>query len=148
MENQSEKLDHQVAGLPSLCLASSRLQFSVHTTGPRSRWSGLLMRWLQQTILWRNPTSPRTGFERLRDVRERQHLLTLSPRKNEALARSVVRASSFADQMNIMTSTDSLSLLLRRLDEIERKLDRMLEEARTPMAIGYSARRGALSRKD
>ena len=32
MENQSEKLDHQVAGLPSLCLASSRIQFSVHTT--------------------------------------------------------------------------------------------------------------------
>ena len=30
MENQSEKLDHQVAGLPSLCLASSRIQFSVH----------------------------------------------------------------------------------------------------------------------
>src|SRR5215475_9504814 len=33
MENQSEKLDHQVAGLPSLCLASSRIQFSVHTAG-------------------------------------------------------------------------------------------------------------------
>src|SRR5215813_7290419 len=31
MENQSEKLDHHVAGLPSLCLASSRIQFSVHT---------------------------------------------------------------------------------------------------------------------
>jgi len=31
MENQSEKLDHRVAGLPSLCLASSRIQFSVHT---------------------------------------------------------------------------------------------------------------------
>src|SRR5262249_29574021 len=31
MENQSEKLDHQVAGFPSLCLASSRIQFSVHT---------------------------------------------------------------------------------------------------------------------
>jgi hypothetical protein len=33
MENESEKLDHQVAGLPSLCLASSRILFSVHT-GP------------------------------------------------------------------------------------------------------------------
>ena len=32
MENQSEKLDHQVAALPSLCLASSRIQFSVQTT--------------------------------------------------------------------------------------------------------------------
>src|SRR6266481_4838131 len=31
MENESEKLDHQVAGLPSLCLASSRIQFSVRT---------------------------------------------------------------------------------------------------------------------
>jgi hypothetical protein len=31
MENQLEKLDHQVAGLPSLCPASSRIQFSVHT---------------------------------------------------------------------------------------------------------------------
>jgi len=30
-----------------------------------------------------------------------------------------------------MTSDDSLSLILRRLDEIERKLDRMLEELRT-----------------
>ena len=30
-----------------------------------------------------------------------------------------------------MTSDDSLSLILRRLDEIERKLDHMLEELRT-----------------
>ena len=31
MENQSEKFDHQVAGLPSLCLASSRIQiFGTH----------------------------------------------------------------------------------------------------------------------
>jgi hypothetical protein len=29
-----------------------------------------------------------------------------------------------------MTSADSLSLILRRLDEIERKLDRMMEELR------------------
>jgi hypothetical protein len=36
-----------------------------------------------------------------------------------------------------MTSDDSLSLILRRrLDEIERKLDRMLEKLRTPAAIG------------
>ena len=45
-------------------------------------------------------------------------------------------------------SDDSLLLLLRRLDEIERKLDCMLEELRTPTAIGYSARRGNLPRKD
>jgi tetrahydromethanopterin S-methyltransferase subunit G len=41
-----------------------------------------------------------------------------------------------------MTSDNNLSLILRRLDEIERKLDRILEELRTPTAIGYSARRG------
>ena len=34
-----------------------------------------------------------------------------------------------------MTSDDSLLLILRRLDEIERKLDHMLEELRTPTAI-------------
>ena len=51
----------------------------------------------------------------------------------------------------VMTSDNSLSLILRRLDEIERKLDRMLEELRTlntPAAIGYSVRRGNLPRKD
>ena len=50
-----------------------------------------------------------------------------------------------------VTSDNSLSLILRRLDEIERKLDRMLEELRTlnsPTAIGYSVRRGNLPRKD
>jgi hypothetical protein len=44
--------------------------------------------------------------------------------------------------VSFMTSDDRLSLILRRLDEIERKLDHMLEELRTPAAIGYSARRG------
>jgi hypothetical protein len=43
-----------------------------------------------------------------------------------------------------MTSDDSLLLILRRLDEIERKLDHMLEEIRTPAAIGYSARRATV----
>jgi hypothetical protein len=47
-----------------------------------------------------------------------------------------------------MTATNRLSLILRRLDEVERKLDRMLEELRTPTAIGYSARSGNLPRKD
>ena len=47
-----------------------------------------------------------------------------------------------------MTSDDSLSLILRRLDEIERKIDHVLEELQTPTAIGYSARRGNLPRKD
>ena len=47
-----------------------------------------------------------------------------------------------------MTSNDRLLLILRRLDEIERKLERMLDELRTPTAIGYSARRGSHPRKD
>ena len=41
-----------------------------------------------------------------------------------------------------MTPADSLSLILRRLDEIVRKLDHIMEELRTPTAIGYSVRRG------
>jgi hypothetical protein len=40
-------------------------------------------------------------------------------------------ASSFGE---FMTSDDSLSLILRRLDEIQSKLDRVLEELRTPAA--------------
>jgi len=47
-----------------------------------------------------------------------------------------------------MTSDDSLALLHRRLDEIERKLDQLLDELRSPTAIGYSVRRGNLPRKD
>jgi hypothetical protein len=50
-----------------------------------------------------------------------------------------------------MTSANSLSLILRRLDEIERKLDGVLQELRTlnsPAAIGYSVRRGNLPKKD
>ena len=47
-----------------------------------------------------------------------------------------------------MTSANSLSLILRRLDEIERKIDHVLEELQTPTAIGYSVRRGNLPRKD
>jgi tetrahydromethanopterin S-methyltransferase subunit G len=50
--------------------------------------------------------------------------------------------------MSVMTSNDRLLLILRRLDEIERKLDHVLEELRTPTAIGYSARRGNRPRND
>ena len=46
-----------------------------------------------------------------------------------------------------MTSDNSLLPILRRLDEIERKLDRILEELQTPTAIGYSVRRGSFPRK-
>jgi len=50
--------------------------------------------------------------------------------------------------VSAMTAADSLSLILRRLDEIERKLDRMMEELETPTAIGYSARRGNRPKQD
>ena len=47
-----------------------------------------------------------------------------------------------------MASDDNLPLILRRLDEIERKLDRIMEELRTPIAIVYSVRWGNRPRKD
>ena len=46
-----------------------------------------------------------------------------------------------------MTSGDSLCLILHRLDEVERKLDRIMNEVRTPTALGYSVRRGNLPQK-
>jgi hypothetical protein len=47
-----------------------------------------------------------------------------------------------------LTSANSLLPILRHLDEIERKLDRMMEELRTPTSIGYSVRRGNFPKKD
>ena len=64
----------------------------------------------------------------------------------EALARSGGWGLFFP--VSVMTSADSLLLILRRLDEIERKLDRIMKELQAPTAIGYSARRGNLPRKD
>ena len=60
----------------------------------------------------------------------------------------VARVSSFRRSGEFMPSDDRLLLTLRRLDEIERKLDHMLDELWTPTAIGYSARRGNRPRKD
>jgi len=60
----------------------------------------------------------------------------------------VARVLSFRRSGEFMPSDDRLLLILRRLDEIERKLDRILDELRTPTAIGYSARRGIRPRKD
>ena len=54
----------------------------------------------------------------------------------------MARVSSFRRSGEFMPSGDRLLLILRRLDEIERKLDHLLDELRTPTAIGYSARRG------
>src|SRR5262245_20645845 len=59
----------------------------------------------------------------------------------------VVGAASTRRSGAFMTSHDALSLILRRLDGIERKLDCLLEELRTPAAIGYSARRGQSSKE-
>ena len=64
----------------------------------------------------------------------------------EALARSggrglLLRSGEF------MTSDDSLLLISRRLDKIERKLDRLMQELQ-PTAIGYSVRRGNFPNKD
>jgi hypothetical protein len=47
-----------------------------------------------------------------------------------------------------MTSDNSLLPILRRLHQIERKIDRIVEELQMPTAIGYSVRRGNLPRKD
>ena len=51
---------------------------------------------------------------------------------------------------SVMTSADSLSLILRRLDEIERKLDRMMEELRPPShrlfgTPGQSSKKGLMT---
>jgi hypothetical protein len=69
------------------------------------------------------------------------------PQPIEALAKSG-GWGLFLSVSAMTSSDDNLSLILRRLDEIERKLDRMLEELRTPTAIGYSVRRGNLPNND
>ena len=55
-------------------------------------------------------------------------------------------ASSSSVLVSVMVSDDSLLLILLRLNEIELKLDRIMEELRIP--IDYSARRGNHPRKD
>jgi hypothetical protein len=60
----------------------------------------------------------------------------------------VAGAFSLRSEVSLTSDANSLSLILRRLDEIERKLDRIMEELRTPTAIGYSARRGNRPRED
>jgi hypothetical protein len=64
MENQSEKLDHQVAGLPSLRLASSRIQFSVHTPGPACRQEQGRARLCTASVARRHAEYFRDLFER------------------------------------------------------------------------------------
>ena len=57
-------------------------------------------------------------------------------------------ASSSSVLVSVMVSDDSLLLLLLRLDEIELKLDRIMEELRIPTAIGNSVRQGNPPRTD
>ena len=50
-----------------------------------------------------------------------------------------------------MTPDTNMLSLMDRLDEVERKLDRIWKELQTlksPVAIGYSVRRGNIPRKD
>ena len=55
-------------------------------------------------------------------------------------------AGAFPPLVSVMVSDDSLLLLLLRLDEIELKLDHVMEELRMP--IGYSVRRGNRPKED
>jgi hypothetical protein len=48
----------------------------------------------------------------------------------------------------LAATNKSLALMNKSLTEVECKLNLMLEELRTPTAIGYSVRRGNLPRKD
>jgi predicted Co/Zn/Cd cation transporter (cation efflux family) len=78
-----------------------------------------------------------------------QRLLSLLSYGSDLCQRALARSGrGLFIYLSLMTSANSLSLILRRLDEIERKLDRMMEELRTPTAIGYSARRGNRPRKE
>jgi hypothetical protein len=94
--------------------------------------------WLRRTNLWRDRTNPRTGSGRIsgRCCEKKQRTDTLLSPPQIALPTKAV--SSIAPQpedraaFRAMTSDDNLSLILRRPDEIERKLDRMMEELRTP----------------
>ena len=75
-------------------------------------------------------------------------LLAPQAKLTEARSEVVAGASPSLHPGDVMTSDDSLLLILRRLDEMERKLDCILEELRAPTAIGYSIRRGNRPKKD
>src|SRR5262245_3196293 len=122
----------------------------------------LKWQWLPETNLSRKRTSPRAGSDLHKghrpegdvgEAKEQAHFFHHRRVKRPGpilrpWLEVVAGASSFRCG-DVMTSpADSLPLILHRLDEIERKLDRMLEELRTPTAIGYSARRGNHPRKD
>jgi len=80
----------------------------------------------------------------LKVIWEKQRTSTLlsPPQSEEAEFKSALPTKALAGQVplrpgplasvSVMSSDDRLSLILRRLDEIERKLDGMLDELRTP----------------
>jgi hypothetical protein len=70
------------------------------------------------------------------------------PQRSHGISVKNIYCHILPDNQQGEQAANVLSLILRRLDEIERKLDRMLDELRTPTAIGYSARRGNRPSKD
>jgi len=64
------------------------------------------------------------------------------------MAKPLTRNSSNRSRRGEAIPAGTHLLIPRRLDEIERKSDRIVEELRMPTAIGYSVRRGNLPRKD
>ena len=84
--------------------------------------------WVKQKNKHTSPTAAEQGPRLIRSANSK------APAQGTPLPPSA-GASFFGEFDN------NLSLLLHGLDEIERKLDRMLEELWTPTAIGYSVRR-------
>jgi len=94
--------------------------------------------WVKQKNKHTSPTAAEQGPRLIRSANSK------APAQGTPLP-PPAGASFFGE---FLTSDNNLSLILRRLDEIERKLDRIVEELRMPTAIGYSVRRGNLPRKD
>ena len=104
--------------------------------------------WLTRTNLWLKRTNPLTGSDILKRYRPYGvGEYTFSEELTEALVRNGwgLFLLRFGECHGL---DDSLLLILLRLNEIELKLDRIMEELRTPTAIGYSARRGNLPKED
>src|SRR2546421_11415053 len=107
MENQSEKLDHQVAGLPSLCLASSRILFSVHAGAAGSAKVPLCD--VRAHEGRRAPARPAQVFAP--DTRERHEWLTGCPLAHPAMAKARVlrRREQLIPHSSALTATSPLA---------------------------------------
>src|SRR5262249_55090434 len=125
--------------------------------------ASLVRHWLQRANVRRRQTNRRTLAKRLTKRSTLHRAYTIRQSGEDLSSTFPLRSANWPRLAcppspsgrglllrccEVMTSDNSLSLILRRLDEIERKLDRILEELRTPTAIGYSVRRGNLPRKD